>query len=569
MSKWSDKIPHRLLLNRSLRKAGEELRHEVDLCQAEFDNRKAECIAEIERAALEKDEAYNSLLASVNQRLVKEEETLSGIKNDLCQYADAVLLLANLKHMKRIKIEERGILNEDNAFLKEQIDAISEEIQVLKDRQDGLTLQAAVDDIIALASISGAELSIADNDNALSLLYKVNAMLNAQNDVGKSTRFALLKLKGILQERSDYLSVIQYISWLIDQKVEFRKQLAVKRKSIKKETQELCQEIDKLSDQMSSIEKKKKELAGRVRYYWLKPITYINAEISYAKKEEESIFHELEEVKRKLNVAYEDKNYMKTEGSSDQMKWDRINRDIQDGKKKKEDLKSDIESKKRSIQALKGKIDDWFHVREIICDVLTKCNIILPDKGINRKSEELSILNERIEELSKIEEDGREEAERICEAERARVTTDYNREHSIINSKIQLQKSKLVSAIANTDERERNVEVVSKHLRECQAADKRSFLKRMFSGDTDDVYKAKKILSAANAALSKSRDNQIAIEEQIRKLEEEESRLQQDHTKKLGAIHPHIIRPTAAERSEMKRLVYRRDKMLGIGGGRN
>ena len=569
MSKWGDRIPHRLLLNRSLRKAGEELRHEADSCQALFDKRKAECIAEIERVALEKDAAYNSFLAAINQRLGQEEENLSRIRNDLCQYVDTVLLLAKLKQVKKIRIDEQRILYEDNAFLKDQIDAISVEIQILKERRDGLTSQSAVDDIIALASISGSEISVAENDNALSLLYKVNVLLNTQNNVGKSKRFALLRLKGILQERSDYLSVIQYILWLIDQKVEFRKQLAAKRRMLKNDTQKLRLEIDNLIDQICSLENKKIELARSVRQYWFKPITYINAEISYAKKEIESTKQELREVKRKLNEAYKDKDYMKTVGLSDQTEWDRVKRDISDSKKKKDALNSDIKSKEYSIQLLKGKIDEWFHVRELICDVLTKCNIMIPDKGINRKSEELSILNERIKELSEIEEAGREEAERIYKAERAQATTEYNSKQSTIDSDIQLQKKKLVSATANTAECERNVEIVAKQLLAFQKADKRFFLKKLLSGDTDDVYKAKQMLFAAKAALKNSKDAQAAIEEQIRLLEEEKNRLQQDYRIKMRTIQPHIIRPTMAERSEMKRLVYRRDEMLGIGGRRN
>ena len=55
MSAWDYIMPHRLLVNRSLRKAAQELRDRVELYQIEFDRRLEDCKSDLQRAEEDKN----------------------------------------------------------------------------------------------------------------------------------------------------------------------------------------------------------------------------------------------------------------------------------------------------------------------------------------------------------------------------------------------------------------------------------------------------------------------------------------------------------------------------------
>ena len=50
MSAWDYIMPHRLIINKSLRKAAQDFREKVDKYQIEFDRRLEECKIDLERA---------------------------------------------------------------------------------------------------------------------------------------------------------------------------------------------------------------------------------------------------------------------------------------------------------------------------------------------------------------------------------------------------------------------------------------------------------------------------------------------------------------------------------------
>ena len=91
----------------------------------------------------------------------------------------------------------------------------------------------------------------------------------------------MLRLKLIIQERSDYLPAIQYISWIIRIKLQFKRQLLTKRSSIRKEQISLRAEATSVKNDIRTETGKLELLAETVRYYWAKPIAYLNADICY------------------------------------------------------------------------------------------------------------------------------------------------------------------------------------------------------------------------------------------------------------------------------------------------
>lgn len=58
MSVWDCIMPHRLLINKSLRKASQEYRDRIELYQLEFDRRREDCQAELQKAEENKNKRY-------------------------------------------------------------------------------------------------------------------------------------------------------------------------------------------------------------------------------------------------------------------------------------------------------------------------------------------------------------------------------------------------------------------------------------------------------------------------------------------------------------------------------
>ena len=86
----------------------------------------------------------------------------------------------------------------------------------------------------------------------------------------------MLRLKLIIQERSDYLPAIQYISWIIRIKLQFKRQLLTKRSSIRKEQISLRAEATSVKNDIRTETGKLELLAETVRYYWAKPIASVS-----------------------------------------------------------------------------------------------------------------------------------------------------------------------------------------------------------------------------------------------------------------------------------------------------
>ena len=85
--------------------------------------------------------------------------------------------------------------------------------------------------------------SLCNTKAAKDLLDKVSQAI-ANCESGQDTeRFALVRLKGIIQERSEYLPTIKYIAWVIQQKIQFSKQLSDKRSDVREAQEAIQQEI--------------------------------------------------------------------------------------------------------------------------------------------------------------------------------------------------------------------------------------------------------------------------------------------------------------------------------------
>lgn len=145
-----------------------------------------------------------------------------------------------------------------------------------------MTAFTDVKDIIQLTSLSGYEISFDEGDDAKDLLDKVSQAIANCEPSQDTERLALVRLKGIIQERSEYLPTIKYIAWVIQQKIQFSKQLSDKRSGIRDSQAAVRQEIKQIENGINLSSEKIEAIAKRIRLYWAHPITYLSADISYA-----------------------------------------------------------------------------------------------------------------------------------------------------------------------------------------------------------------------------------------------------------------------------------------------
>ena len=211
MSVWDYIIPHRLLINKSLRKSAQELRDKVEAYQIEFESRRADCIAELQRVEEKKNKDIENFADLLNRELAEDQQTLQEVQQNIIQYISCYFYRAYLYQTLEIKKKISDILNEDYLFLSEQINTINIEIDLLKDRQKELTAFTNVEDIIQLATMTGYDLNFLPTDNAQKLLDKISTAIQNYSGEDRVEKYALLRLKLIIQERSDYLPAIQLI----------------------------------------------------------------------------------------------------------------------------------------------------------------------------------------------------------------------------------------------------------------------------------------------------------------------------------------------------------------------
>ena len=88
MSVWDYVMPHRLLINKSLRKEAEGLRARVDAYQIEYDRRVEECQEELKKVEEERQEKILQFRNSLIEELQEEQSFLESVAQDITSYAD-------------------------------------------------------------------------------------------------------------------------------------------------------------------------------------------------------------------------------------------------------------------------------------------------------------------------------------------------------------------------------------------------------------------------------------------------------------------------------------------------
>lgn len=545
MSVWDYVMPHRLLINKSLRKEAEGLRARIDAYQIEYDRRVEECQEEIKRVEAERQEKLLQFRDSLVEELQGERSFLESVAQDITSYADAYLYRNCLFQMRDIKRKQLEILQEDNDFLSNQMALIGKEIDFLRDRQNELTSFTDVKDIIRLTSLSGYEISFGEGDDAKDLLDKVSQAIS-NCEYGQDTeRFALIRLKGIIQERSEYLPTIKYIAWVIQQKIQFSKQLSDKRSGVRDSQVAVRREIEQIGDNINSTAEKLEATAKRIRYYWAHPITYLSADISYAYKEKSETGNQLRDVGEELHN-------MASWHSDDQDKWERLQRE-------RRDLSSEMDSLRDSISSKKKERSQWFEKRDYIFQVCKKYGVpLIPDK--KTQTDEDRIIADRLVELNEIRTEGAAEAEKKCEQERSEIIACYNEARGELEAEVSSIEKKIAQLVAEYDGTATKVSSAEKKVKQIKDGDDRFFLVKMFS-ETPGLDSARKTVSLLKKELVILGKKKAEAEKKANEIKDRIAELDKKHERDLRRCIPRALRPTAAEAREEKKLVYRKEEI--------
>lgn len=495
-------LPHRLLLNRALNKEADKLRERVSTYQKEYKNKIAQINEEIEVAIAAANGEIEKAKESIIAQLSQDQNLLNAVQGYLFDYTDVYFQQRlSKKRLKLLNLEQQTI-SENISFLSGQMKLIGEEIEILEDRKNRLSSQTDIKDVVALLSVSDCDLPINDDETAQTLLGKV-LKVASESEKGSAKRTALFKLAEKLQERAELLPLITYISWVIQQKIQFSKDLTRQRDQLRNEENEKQAEINDIQGAIKQFNERLTETARHVREYWVAPIAELGVEIA-------AYYHQKKQLPKYSERAAELKEYcekhkevsrrlknMAESHSDDSFTWDSLQRERKDLSEKIEDAKSDlgiIESLESSIDSAKKKRSEWHDKRKSILGICNQSNVYLLSDRDSGESDEIRIISERL--------DGYLQRQTEIEKENRAALERIQKEKDDCISKLE---EAICEANASAEEAQNAYDNAQSSLVHLQESDNRFFLVKLFK-ESDDVTKAKKQLLAKKKALKSAQD---------------------------------------------------------------
>lgn len=306
MTKADIRIPHRFLINKSLRKATDDLRMHIDHYQDEYSRTLERCKREFEAEKNAKIDEYDRFKAVLVTELTTDNKFFDTLIDDVLNYAETYFQQKCLKKLVAIKWAEIDAVKGEISFLQEQMEMIGNEIELLEERKTILTAQAKVDDMTELIALSCPELELSSESDALRFVDCVTDLIKDCDPDQWQKKTALIKLRSLLQERIEFRSELRYITWVIKQKKLLSSQLKSERNAAKAMSNSYYNEISELKTQISITDAAAMEKAKVVRDTWEIPIADITKRISDLETPE---LKEYRKIRKRLGELYKDKEY--------------------------------------------------------------------------------------------------------------------------------------------------------------------------------------------------------------------------------------------------------------------
>lgn len=531
MNVWNC-LPHRMLINKSLHKESDELRLKIDAYQVEYDRRVEKCKTELEQEEMKRNRELDKFKDSLNLKLQDDQALLNEIYEDVTGYVDKYLYSKYIDKFLEAKKNLYKLLQEDCNFLSEQMKDISDEIEILRGRKQVLTSFTDVRDVIDLMTLSGYEIQTDCVVDAPTLIKYINSTLENSEEKQETERYSLRRLKNIVQQRADYVSVIQYIDWVIQQKKLFGKQLSAKRNIMRKTMSELSVEIEKMGAEKMALKHNLAILAERVRMHWARPITYLSADICYYKNERDKAQREID--------------YM------------------QSSREPNDDWDNEWNRKKLAqakITAAYNKRKEWNRRKAKICELIKTCNTHFSYGRKISVIDEQKIINFRLNEIAIIREDGKKEAELTCQKEKSRIDKKHAEAINAIESRRADLLEKLNFLEADYSRIARKVQNAQANLKRCQDADNRVFFLKWFS-KTSEVISARQNLKKAMNSLGGIKEKQSKCKKDIEQVKLDQDVENKKYNREVRFCVPRLLRPTVEEKLEEKKLLLRKQDLV-------
>lgn len=508
-------LPHRLLVNRALRKESDVLRERIAAYQEEKKNKIADANKEIEIALADANSSFEKAKKSFGAQLAHDQELLLVVQSNLFEYTDVFFKHRASKQVLDLLHIEQKAISDNIVFLGDQMKLIGEEIMILEDRKSRLASQTDIKDVLALLALSGCDLHVENDETAQTLLSKVVSAAK-ECDKGTAKRNALFKLAEKLQERAELLPLISYISWIIQQKIQFSKELSLQRKRLKEEFDSKQVEIENTKNAHDQLSRTKTEIARRVREYWAVPVAELGVELTayYGQKsslpkysararELKNLCEEHKEISRQLKSMAESH-------SDDSYRWDRLQRERKVLSDEIETAKDDLEKIRcleASIESTKRTRNEWYEKRRSILETCSKSNVYLLSDYNSGESDEIRIVSERLtvylQRQAKIEDENRAALARVQKA-KADVISEL--EATICEAQADLKKAQGVYIEAQIS------------FQKTKESDKRLFLIKLFA-ESGEVATARKNLSIKKECLESAQSRLSSLFEEKEKQE--------------------------------------------------
>jgi len=552
MSVWDYIIPHRLLINKSLRREANHLKDEIDYYQAAYEEKIEECERELKSAATEMEQNIQEFQETLIYELKCHEKFLSNIKENIEIYASAYFHNNFLKAKYEVLALQCDLSKENEDFLSKQITLIDEEVDILQQRKNELVAKTDVGDIVSLLSSSNPNIKIDSMIDAQELLDYISMLVEDCEE--QSEKRALLKLRSIVHERTEYLPMIHYITWLIHQKESYRRHLAGKRYKIRKENKRIKAELIALQTEIRKIKKDMAEQAKAIRYFWAVPITDLNIEI------DESYRAFKRTVAAKKDVSYELRQ-MKDEHSNDSYRWNRLIMD-------QEELNQALSQWNEYIDLKKEERREWHERKNEVFSFFKNNNIYLFPinyfkEGEERKTDEECIIEERLVSYIELRNKKMLEAKSAYEDECRSIRESYEKELRDIDLKKARLEIRLTPLLVQQKDAMDVVNQKTKTLETVKAADTRMFWEKIFS-DTPELSKARREASSAQHTLLQIQSEIANVEKELSEYEGMRRSARRNYENAISSCTPKETQLPAAERNEEAKLIRRKERIAEL-----
>ena len=555
-------LPHRLLINKELRKEADTLRRQINYYQENYDKRVAECEYVIERVKEEKNRQLEAYRDNLIQELNNEFEQLTEVRDLIFQYVDLYLQTELLKKTREILATKRKIVIENDEFLYKQMVIVGDEVNLLKERQKELSSFVSVNEYIQLAETCGIKDLINTDIDVSDYLEKIDERINIEES--RECKYALVRLRNIIQERSDYNYLIKYTSWIIQQKISYSKQLSEKRRGLRPQISTIKGELDGLNADIKSNNMELETLRNRIKDYWIRPVTLLNAGRSYTDSEFQRAVQKKKETSRNLREAQERIKRYKEYGESNQDTWEEINKRSKECYEANNAAKAAIEELNRKYRETRDNLDSWRNSWKRLIEICKNNNITLFYTDSLSYGDQRKYVTKRLGEIDIIRQEGLKDQNDRLVAQRVEINQEYYARFDNTEKRISELETKMFFLEKEITKQEEGVKLTQNWINNSKKNDNRFFLKKVFS-ETEEMQNAKKANTYAKNALAEAQRNKNSLIQQIKGERDYLEKLSFEKEYALKSCKATLLRPTEDEIVEESLLLYWKEEMSNKG----